>query len=200
MLVPADSLRASRAQHRLLVADWSQQLVENQYVVLPSLVNEAFLSCLRRHYRNLAREGYLRHGDDQSPLRNVAHNEAVSRFIHLQLVPLVARVARQRLMASYSYLAVYKPGASLAYHTDREQCAWNLSVVLDADPELERGHAWPIFLEVSGRPRCVRLGVGDGVLYRGTRLPHWREPQPSGQTTTVCFFHFVDRTFRAGLS
>ncbi|MGH2609617.1 MAG: hypothetical protein ACRDHF_11100, partial [Tepidiformaceae bacterium] len=38
--------------------------------------------------------------------------------------------------------------------------------------------------------RAVRLGLGDGLLYRGTELRHWRRAQPAGRTTMLACFHY----------
>jgi hypothetical protein len=176
----------------------ARELRESDNAVLPDLFSPLFIAALRRYVRALNREGLLVRGDVLAPLRNVAHNEAVARYLHHQLVPLVRRVTGEPLKASFCYVAAYLPGARLRRHVDREQCAWNLSVVLDAAPEQERSRAWPIHFEVGGETRTVRLGIGDGILYRGTR-PHWRNAQPHGQRTTVCVFHFVSSRFRGRL-
>jgi hypothetical protein len=55
--------------------------------------------------------------------------------MHAQLVPLIARITQQTIMASYSYLAAYQPGAILKRHRDRPQCVWNMSLAVDCVPE-----------------------------------------------------------------
>jgi alkylated DNA repair dioxygenase AlkB len=143
--------------------------------------------------------GMFAYDDGQVEKRSVAQDEAVAKFLHHQLVPLLNRIVVDPIKASYCYLAVYEPGAVLTRHTDRPQCQWNLSMPLDADPETDATSAWPIYLEVDGKPREVRLGLGDAVLYRGTELFHWRDAQPAGHRCTVCFFHFVSDDFEGSL-
>ena len=38
-----------------------------------------------------------------------------------------------------------------------------------------------------------------GLLYRATDLPHWRNAQPDGHTSSVCFFHFMPEEFEGNL-
>jgi hypothetical protein len=41
--------------------------------------------------------------------------------------------------------------------------------------------------------------VGDGLAYRGTRLPHYRHKLGEGQTSTSIFFHYVAANFSGSL-
>ena len=43
------------------------------------------------------------------------------------------------------------------------------------------------------------LQVGDGLVYSGTDLWHWRDALPPGQRAIVCFFHFVPGDFAGSL-
>jgi hypothetical protein len=116
------------------------------------------------------------------------------------LLNSVNRLVPTPVKPSYVYLATYHPAAVLKRHVDRPQCEWNVSLVLDMEPEVARTSAWPIFLETAGTVHEVRLGLGDLVLYRGTDVPHWRDRQPDGQRCTVAFFHFVGVDFTGSLS
>ena len=75
-----------------------------------------------------------------------------------------------------------------------------MSLVLDSSPSLPRDEAWPIFLETQGQAREIRLTLGEAIIYRGTKLKHWREALPEQQTATICFFHFVPATFDGSLA
>jgi hypothetical protein len=76
---------------------------------------------------------------------------------------------------------------------------WNLSLLVDTNPEMDLSGAWPIYLEVAGQVNEARLEMGDGVLYRGTEVPHWRNALPEGQTATLIFCHFVPVEFEQSL-
>ena len=48
----------------------------------------------------------------------------------------------------------------------------------------------PLWLDGRRGPKAVRLGLGDGLLYRGDRDRHWRHPQRRGQTTVLASLHY----------
>jgi hypothetical protein len=174
-------------------------LAREGFAVVRGVLNPIQLAAVRRYCRDLDEQGYLKHGDAHVPLRNVVIDDPVARFFHHQITPLLSRITPEPIKPSYSYLSVYQPGAVLERHRDRAPCAWNFSLVFDADPETDARNAWPIYVEANGRPRRVRLKIGDGLLYRGSAMWHWRHAQPKGRKTTVCFFHFVHRDYTGPL-
>src|SRR5215469_3911846 len=172
---------------------------EKGYAPLSGLIHPFHLAALRRYYRYRIRAGMIRLGDEQSSLRYVVHNEPVALFFHQQIAPVLSTVAEQPLKPSYVYLASYLSGAELKKHVDREQCEFSITLCLDFSPEPEVATPWPICLDtVAGQVR-VYQALGDGLAYRGTRLPHYREKLGRGQTSTSIFFHYVSAGFEGRL-
>jgi hypothetical protein len=199
-LLPRGQDQRERRRWEARAAAVRLELSAQRYAVLRGLLPAHYLSALRRYYRALDGEGYLQHHDRQEKHRHVAHNEPVSRYLHHQLVGFLDRGTPERIKPSYSFVATYLPGSRLKRHVDRPQCAWNVSLLLDTTLSVPPGQEWPIYLEVGGKSRCVRLRVGDAVLYRGTEVPHWRPPHPLGGSTTLAFFHFVPADFTGPLT
>jgi hypothetical protein len=182
------------------ICEGAQKPLQNdQFVALRNLFSPLQLAHLRAYFRAVEREGYLSRSDSQVQRRRSLYREPLSTAIHQQLAGLVSTVTARPLRPSYSFFGVYLPGAVLEKHKDRPQCEWNLSLIWDTRPEKDRARAWPIYLEVDGRPRRVNLGMGDALLYRGTELFHWRNPQPARNFTTATFFHFVGEGFGGSL-
>src|SRR5439155_112893 len=46
---------------------------------------------------------------------------------------------------------------------------------------------------------AVFQGIGDGLVYRGPEVPHWRDRLPDGHTSTSIFFHYVAADFAGPL-
>lgn len=176
-------------------AEVPDKLANEDFCVLRGLLNPAQIAGFRHYLRAMEYEGQLQDGDKMVPNRLCRHNEALCRWFQHQFYPVIAELTGLDLKPSYCYLAVYHSGAALARHTDREQCAWNLSLVLDMQPAREAQQAWPIYLETAAGVQEVRLEMGDGILYRGDRYPHWRPPLAPRHRVAVCFFHFVDAGF-----
>ncbi len=172
---------------------------EKGYVPLGNLIHPFYVAALRRYYRYLIRTGAIRLGDGQSPRRYVAYNEPVARFFHHDIATALSVVAGEALKPSYVYLASYLSGAELKKHTDREQCEFSVTLCLDFSPEPSLATPWPIRLETANAPVAVYQTIGDGLAYRGTRLPHYRHPLGEGQTSTSIFFHYVASDFAGSL-
>ncbi|HET7889946.1 MAG TPA: hypothetical protein VFL34_00365 [Candidatus Sulfotelmatobacter sp.] len=169
------------------------------YAPIGDLIHPFHVAALRRYYRYLIRSGAIRLGDGQSPRRYVAYNEPVARFFHHDIAAALSMVAGELLKPSYVYLASYLSGAELKKHTDREQCEFSVTLCLDFSPEPVLATSWPIQLDTPKGPVKVYQALGDALAYRGTRLPHYREPLREGQTSTSIFFHYVANDFAGSL-
>jgi len=56
--------------------------------------------------------------------------------------------------------------------------------------------AWPLWLRTSRGDTAIDLAAGDGVVYYGQKIPHWREPfQGSLQIQCVLFYVRRDGPF-----
>ena len=76
-------------------------------------------------------------------MRHYAHNETASRLIQYELLPLVEELlGGVRLRPTYSYLSYYLGGADLRQHTDGEECAVSVSLIVDKPP----GAEWPLYV------------------------------------------------------
>jgi hypothetical protein len=171
----------------------------NGYAPLPQLIHPFHVAALRRYYRYLIRTGAIQLGDGQSPRRYVAYNEPVARFFHHQIAATLSAIAGVALKPSYVYLASYLSGAGLKKHTDREQCEYSITLCLDFSPEPALATPWPIQLDTLHGSIAVYQALGDGLAYRGTRLPHYRDPLGDGQVSTSIFFHYVAADFTGSL-
>jgi hypothetical protein len=172
---------------------------DQNYAPFPALIHPFHVAGLRRYYRCLIRKGLIRKRDPQCPQRLVAHNERVARFFHHQLTRVVSAVAGEPVKPSYVYLASYQAGAELAKHTDREQCEFSISLCLDFSPEPKRVTPWPLCLDTPQGKVEIHQALGDGLFYRGSRVPHYREALGDGFTSTSIFFHYVPANFAGSM-
>ena len=168
------------------------------YVKIEDIISSKQQLTLQRHMRELVSHHYFGPlNDGQVERRMGIHNESVTAALHLRLTKLVSLITGEDLKPSYAYLGCYLDGAELKPHTDRPQCQFNLSIVFDmSDEQGQMPEPWPIFLKKNNKTTAVNLAIGSGLLYRGTELEHWREPLPKGQRAIVCFYHFVQKTFK----
>jgi hypothetical protein len=182
-----------------IVGHCAARFREKSYVPIGRLIHPYYLAALRRYYRYLIRNGKLQLGDEHNPRRYVAHNEAVARFFHLQLTTVISSIVGEPVKPSYVYVASYLAGEDLKRHTDRPQCEFSISLCLDFSPEPVRETSWPLYLDTKTGKLTVYQAIGDGLLYRGRELPHYRDPLPPGNTSTSIFFHYVREDFSGPL-
>ena len=198
---PAITQAARRRFGRMLAT--SRARIESPgYVVLGELLPPAFVAAMRRYFRRLIAEGHLPLGDEQVAGRYNMYNERLCVWLHDRVTTLIARAVSRPIKPSYTYAAAYVGGAVLEKHTDRPQCEYTLSLTIDATPDGSREGAWPLCLESKSEQAVVRalLAPGDALLFRGRRLPHFRDVLAAGRTSTSVLFHFVPRRFRGALS
>jgi hypothetical protein len=169
------------------------------YVALRYLVHPFLLGAMRRYYRYQIRTGAFKLGDGQSARRYAAHNESVARFFLFQLGSMVGAIAETAVKPAYTYFASYQGGAELPKHLDRPQCEFSVTLLVDATPEPQRESLWPICLETQDGTVTVHQAIGDGLLYRGTQVPHYRHRLPEKMTSTSIFFHYVPESFSGRL-
>ena len=200
IVTPADRTQRRLAEWSELVNTRSQTFREKNYVPLCNLIHPFNLAALRRYYRYAIRQGLIRLGDEQSSLRYVAHNEGVARYFHHQMTKAVAAIVGQPIKPSYVYLASYLGGAELKKHRDREQCEFSVTLCLDYSPEPKLATPWPIRLDTSEGTVTAYQALGDGLVYRGTKVPHYRDALAEGHTSTSIFFHYVAEDFSGPLN
>ena len=83
----------------------------------------------------------------------------------------------------------------LPVHTDRPQCKYTLSLLIDHQPAPADGISpWAIQIHVrpGADPVDCFQSLGGGVLFRGCELPHGRQPLAVDETCWTLLAHYVD--------
>jgi hypothetical protein len=199
ILIPEGYVEHCLTKRASTVEKSSQQFHERGYVPLGNLIHPFNLAALRRYYRHAIRRGDIRLGDEHVPRRYIAHNESVARFFHHQIANAVGAIVGAAVKPSYVYLASYLGGAELKKHTDREQCEFSVTLCLDFSPEPDLATSWPICVETPEGSAAVYQALGDALVYRGTKVPHYRGVLAGGFTSTSIFFHYVPADFAGPL-
>jgi hypothetical protein len=199
ILIPERYAERRLAEWAAIVGKSGPYFLQNGYVPLGHLIHPFNLAALRRYYRHAIRRGTIRLGDEQSSRRYVAHNEGVARFFHYQIANAVSAIAGEPIKPSYVYFGSYLGGAELKKHTDRRQCEFSVTLCLDFSPEPDLATSWPIRLDTPEGTVKVYQALGDGLVYRGTKVPHYRHVLAGGYTSTSIFFHYVPEDFSGSL-
>ena len=190
ILVDANTVLVERATFVNALVDCRKQIASDGYCLIPSLTFPTYWATVDYYLRKIDPDLVF---DNQVVGRRSMHNASLFKAVHAQIAALVQSVADEAIKPSYCYLSVYPQGSELVKHTDRSQCKWNASITFARTADL-----WPIYVEVPSGVKEIRAELGEVVVYRGTDIPHWREPLPAG-TATVCFFHFVNQPYQGTL-
>jgi len=198
LVSPGDSSRRSAA--------WKQQFLNSTrnfqndgFAQVHGLIHPFLIGSLRRYYRHLLRSGGMTLGDSGCPRRYVAYNESVAQFFHKQIAPVVSSIAGVEVRPSFVYVGSYLEGSDLPEHTDRAQCEYAITLLIDYTPEPVDQSPWPFYIKTSKGTIRIWQGIGDATIYRGTQLSHYRKQLAAGATSTSIFFYYVDENFAGPL-
>lgn len=137
--------------------------------------------------------------DDQVPTAvATGYKDPIFQQLQIELLPFFEKVAGKRLLPTYTYFRQYDKGDVLKTHRDRPAC--QISVTLQIWSEDDE--PWPIYTSQMGIPEwrdALRTGEalewnmqdGEGVMYPGMEVTHFRLPHTGGKQIQV-FLHYVD--------
>ena len=172
------------------VEQWRRELRSSGCAVLRAPFAPLFIGAVHEYYRRLQAEEPQLGQQVERPGAPILYDEPLLSFLGRQLAPVVRQVTGDRSPHTFSFLRLYEPGAVLASHQDAPVCRWNIDFIVGGHPAPDRGSAWPLWIDSPGGARAVRLALGDGLLYRGTELRHWRRPQPASRRTVLAALHY----------
>lgn len=160
--------------------------VEVKNALTPELINLATTYALIDERNDLSLE------EGENPQIHNSHSKYSDTLMEaflLVLQPTMEANTGLKLLPTYSYYRVYRPGANLIKHVDRPSCEISTTVTLGYDYR-ESNYEYPIFIEGS---KCV-MNPGDLVIYRGCEVEHWREvfEAPKDSFHVQFFCHYVD--------
>lgn len=199
------------------VAEAHEKFSMNKYAIFRQLLPPEQMAAMRDYYRRYIDNGFMPF-DDAQARRFYQHNEPLATVFHKQLTTLMCEVTGEEVIPSYVYAASYIDEADLKPHIDREQCEFSISFQVDYTPEQENHISpWGLFLQRpedgTGRPityssmafpaasqaadlnPVAYLASGDGLIYKGRELIHYRYPLSAGGRSTSLFFHYVAKGF-----
>ena len=101
----------------------------------------------------------------------------------------VEDIIKEKLYPTYYYDRFYFKNQELKKHTDRGSCEISVSIHISSNIEYD----WPIFFDVNEKEVSSSLKPGEGILYKGIEVPHWRNKLIGDKNSYFhqVFFHYV---------
>ena len=169
-------------------------------IVLDNTILPETLSILQEYYKTTIDKGVFILGDKQSK-RFKAHNEPMSRLLHYEMLPLIEHIVGKPLEPTYTYLSCYVKDSDLPAHTDRADCEYTVSYIINK-PTNEN---WPIYFHTKKQPvkhkgrldftppkdECIECDCGPGglMMFNGTDHAHFRE-KLEGEYYHIVLLHY----------
>ena len=151
--------------------------------------------------------------------KSISFNKSELSEIHYNKKELFENILNMKLVPTYNFSRIYKPGEILKKHIDRYACEISVSITLGYV-----GDIWPIyFLDRNESAENIfyhleqkqytqknsgdesfspfmntanklkfKIKKGAGVFYRGCELIHWRDEYVEGLEQAQVFFHYVN--------
>jgi len=158
------------------------------YCVIPQLVPEPARAFVYEYALKSVRAGKLDPGDQYVPNSPCRYADPMMEALLKVLLPRIATETRRPLWPTYSYFRVYQHGAVLNAHRDRASCEVSVTLNLGHDADAP----WPFWIETEGGRTSVELEPGDGMVYKGVEIRHWRNAFTGSRSVQV-FLHYVDQ-------
>ena len=167
----------------------SEIFQKNQYIYCPELLTLEIAEDHVQGIQKLIDEGHSTQ-DEQCPLsHSIGHNPLLDSLLE-QLTPIISEVTGKKLHPTYAYARKYSPGDELKIHKDRPACEISATINLGF-----KGEQWPIYVghkEDKSDSKKIDMNIGDGVIYKGCEVFHWREKYTEGEWQFQVFVHYVD--------
>jgi len=145
---------------------------EDRYLPVKNVLPRTILDFLKVYY-GLAQVNGKFFNDTQCPSSLSLYGDIALDAVLEWLRPKISRLVELDLTPTYAYTRVYSEGDTLAKHTDRASCEVALTISIRIP---EGGTPSTIFLRPpNSEDKRVEMLEGDGCLYAGNEVQHWRE-------------------------
>ncbi len=165
---------------------------QKRYLFVKGLLPLPLLEYLKAYYAIVLANGQFGR-DAQCPSSLSLGGDPALDAVLEWLRPKLEKRLGIALAPTYSYTRVYAKGEELVCHLDRAACEISVTAAIQIP-----GKAGPsvLHLKPPGAPEVkVEMLEGDGCVYAGTEVEHWREKFRVNGYTQL-FLHFVARRGR----
>ena len=166
----------------------SKSYIFDEYhpLLLNNVLKDGVCDIFKDLYKNALKDNVFPLGDYQSK-RYKSNNEAAARILHYELLPLIEKITGNKLNPTYTYTSFYVKGADLPPHTDRCECEFTVSFIIDKPKDAN----WNIYVDPKKQPRknigqckplslkeeCIAVDCNTNglMIFQGEDHCHFRE-------------------------
>lgn len=160
------------------------------YTVVKKLINQDEITRLYEYTLKNIERGNLK--DGQVNGTPAFYQDPEMSLLQQKVLPKIEDATGIKLFTTFCYHRIYRTGAVLKAHKDRGACEISVSLNLG-----QKGAPWDLWLlDFDENTRNIAFEPGDAVIYRGSKLTHWRGKLTDADYVSQVFFHFVDQNSR----
>jgi len=167
----------------------AEKFKSKQYLFVKGLLPPPLLKYLKVYYAILLANDRFSH-DSQCPASLSLGGDPALDAVLEWIRPELSRLVGFSLAPTYSYTRRYAKGERLARHRDREAC--EISVTASIQIPKGAGPSVMYLKPPSAKAAKVAMREGDGCVYAGTEVEHWRERFRVDGYIQL-FLHFIAR-------
>jgi len=161
----------------------------HRYLFVKGMLPPPLLEYLKVYYAVLLADNYFSH-DSQCPSSLSLGCDPALDAVLEWIRPEVGRLVGFPLAPTYSYTRRYAKGEALARHRDRAAC--EISVTISIQIPKRAGPSIMYLKPPHAEEAKVEMLEGDGCIYAGTEVEHWRNRFRVGGYIQL-FLHFIAR-------
>jgi hypothetical protein len=162
---------------------------EKRYLLLKGLLPPSLLEYLKVYYAILLADDRFSH-DSQCPSSLALGGDPAFDAVLEWIRPEIGRLVGFSLAPTYSYTRRYAKGEVLDRHLDRAAC--EISVTASIQIPKRAGPSVMCLKPPHAREVKVEMLEGDGCVYAGAEVEHWRERFRADGYIQL-FLHFIAR-------
>ena len=163
------NVEKSKYENRSLI---NPELLKQDYIfdeyhplALDNILRPGVIDIFKDLYQTAIKNNVFPLGDKQAQ-RYKSHNESVARVLHYEILPIIEKITGENVYPTYTYTSFYVKGADLPSHTDRKECQYTVSFIVDK-PE---GSTWNIYVDMKNQPR-KNIGRCDPISDKKDCIP-----------------------------
>jgi hypothetical protein len=141
--------------------------MNNKYVVVRKLLDPDLVKFLASYFQRA--EGHLEAHFDRDWTSLNAHSDACGDTVMYMLRAAIEAHVGLELLPTYSFVRMYRKGDMVGRHKDGKENQISCTICIERDID------WPLGLANDQNEASVILNPGDGVIYQGYILDHWRD-------------------------
>lgn len=159
------------------------------YTILSNILNEEDIQNFKQYFKKLEYfNGMFNLDKEFTGGVSERYGDIVGESLLLDIQPIIEQVVAKKLLPTYSFQRIYHRDGKLVRHVDRPSCEISCTLTIDFD---DKAPDWPIYIKLNNKEIPVILDKGEGLIYRGCDMEHWRNSF-KGNYSIHIFLHYVD--------